>query len=217
MDMMAINFSISGIGLGIAIPAISNRIVFYKEQKRNLKTDVQNLDKKVYGFLAVLNGLLWIYAGMMLDNTFIAILTAMISTVAILIAAIDMRIRLIPNELVLLMLCLGMLFQIILFGWVALLYACFSMAAIGLVFVIVGRLLGFEQVGAGDVKLSAAIGLVLGYPHIKIALIGMSAALLVFCLGGLAVKKLNMQSTFPFAPFMMFGTVCALINIIGEI
>ncbi|MEL7655737.1 MAG: A24 family peptidase [Bacillota bacterium] len=210
---MTIIFGILGIVTGITIPVMSDRIIAYKNHKRNIETDRPVLGGKSRGFIAVLNGLLWAYAGFGSEDILTAILVSILFTAAILISVIDIQIRLIPNELVLLMLCLGVSFQIIYFGWSALLSALICMVAIGSVFTIAGRFLGFEQIGAGDVKLAAAIGMVLGYPLIKIALIGMSAALLLYCLGGIAIKKLTPYSTFPFAPFIMFGTICALVDI----
>lgn len=209
---ITITFGILGIGTGIAIPAISDRIIAYKNQKRNIEAVGLTLGVKSRGIVAVLNGLLWFYAGIGSENIITALLVSILFTAAILISVIDMQIRLIPNELILLLLCLGISFQIFYFGWSALLSALLCMTVIGLVFILVGRFVGFEQVGGGDVKLAAAIGLVLGYPQIKIALIGMSAALLFYCIGGLAVKKLTAHSAFPFAPFIMFGTICALLD-----
>jgi leader peptidase (prepilin peptidase)/N-methyltransferase len=211
---ITIIFGILGIASGIAIPVISDRMVIYKSPKKDSGNIPRGLDIKTRGLVVILNGLLWIYAGIRLENMVTAFLVSLLFTVALLISVIDMQIRLIPNELVLLMICLGVPFQILYFGWTAFAYAFICMIAVGLVFTLVGKLVGFEQVGAGDIKLAAAIGLVLGYPLIKIALIGMSAALLVFCLGGLAVKRMTIHSAFPFAPFIMFGTICALTFII---
>lgn len=208
---ITIIFSILGIALGIAIPIICNKVIIYKKRKTNVETIARRFDIKVRVLVAILNGGLWMYAGIRLENTLLAILVSLLFTVTLLISAIDLQIRLIPNELVLLLLCLGIPFQLLYFGWLAVLTSFICMIAVGLMFTLAGKLVGFDQVGAGDVKLAAAMGLVVGYPTIKIALIGMSAALLVFCLGGLAMKKLTTHSTFPFAPFIVFGTICALI------
>jgi len=195
-------------------PIISDQIVVYKHQKRDIKTAAWGFNRKLCVIFFILNGLLWGFAGMEAGDTISALLVSLLFTVAILIAVVDLRIRLIPNELILIMLCLGVPFQIIFFGWSSLLPAFLCMIAIGLVFTLVGRLVGFEQVGAGDVKLVAVMGFVLGYPNIMIALTGLTVVLLIYCLGGLALKKLTRYSTFPFAPFLMFGTISALTNFI---
>lgn len=216
MDLyITIILGILGIGAGIAIPVVSNQIILYKYKQTNLKGKFGRVTIEIWVLVAITNGLLWIYAGSRLENIFTALLVSLLFTVAILISIIDLQVRLIPNDLVLLMICLGGPFQILYFGWMAPLYAFICMITVGFVFALVGKLVGLHQVGAGDVKLAGTIGWVLGYPHIKIALIWMSAALLIFCLGGLTMKKVTMHSVFPFAPFIMFGTICALIDIIG--
>ncbi len=212
---IVIIFGILGIGTGIAIPAISNINIILKNHKTHTLTLNRRLEINHCGLIVILNEILWLYAGIKLENAFIAFLVALIFTVAILISVIDLQIRLIPNELVILIVSLGIPFQIIKFGWISILYSFFCMVAVGVLFILVARIVGFEQVGAGDVKLITAMGLILGYPYINIALIGMSIALLIFCLGGLAMKKLTVRSTFAFAPFIIFGTICALIYIIN--
>ncbi|QHI71348.1 prepilin peptidase [Aminipila terrae] len=208
-------FGILGISFGMVIPHISNGFVTYKKLRNNSEIVVKNCDIRTVGLVVVLNGVLWSYAGSKTENIFITLLVSLLFTVAILISLIDLKIRLIPNELVLFILFLGAVFQILYFGWMALLYALICMVAVGFMFIMAGKLVGLEQVGAGDVKLAAAMGLILGYPDIKIGLIGMSGALIAFCLGGMTIKKLTMYSFFPLAPFIMFGTICSLIYIIG--
>lgn len=212
---LTVIFGILGISFGMVIPHISNGFVTYKKLRNNSEVVVKNCDIRAVGLVVVLNGVLWIYAGSKTENIFIALLVSLLFTVAILISLIDLKIRLIPNELVVFILFLGAVFQILYFGWMAFLYALICMVAVGCMFIMAGRLVGLEQVGAGDVKLAAAMGLILGYPDIKIGLIGMSGALIAFCLGGMTIKKLTMYSFFPLAPFIMFGTICSLIYIIG--
>lgn len=203
-----------GICFGIGIHGISDSIIAYKNRKKIAKAPDFILNKKIYGIAFTLNVLLWIYAGITLESFYLALLVSLLFTISIVISVVDLRVRLIPNELILLLICLGVLFQIGYSGWPALPMALLCMAAIGLMFAIAGRFVGFEQVGAGDVKLAAAMGLVIGYPNIMIALVGMTSVLLIYCLGGLFLKKLTRYSTFPFAPFIMFGTISALAYII---
>lgn len=210
----AIIFGILGIGLGLIIPDIANQIIIHKSKKVSLEATTKSFHRNVWGFLVILNGLLWLYAGIRVENTFAAILVSLMFTTAILISVVDLQIRLIPNGLVLLMFGLSIPFQIFFFSWVELLCALLCMVAVGLMFSFVGRLVGFEQVGAGDVKLAAVMGLTLGYPNIMVALIGMSVALIIFCSIGLALKKMTLHSLFPFAPFILFGTAFALIYLI---
>jgi leader peptidase (prepilin peptidase)/N-methyltransferase len=211
---MIMIFGILGIFLGIAIRPISKEIISYKSRRKTGENLNLEINKKIQFFATILNSFLWAYAGSRIENFFIAILVSMIFTVAIIISVIDIKIRLIPNELVLLILFLGVVFQVLCFGWQTQLNALLCMVAVGLVFIITAKVVGFEQVGAGDIKLAATIGLILGYPNIMIAVMGMCVTLFIFCVGGLVIKKMVKNSTFPFAPFIMFGTIFTYVNII---
>jgi leader peptidase (prepilin peptidase)/N-methyltransferase len=211
---MIVIFGILGFFFGIAIRPISKAMIRYKARQKICENLNCNINKKIQFFVVILNSFLWAYAGSRIENLFIAILVSMLFTVAIIISVIDIKIRLIPNELVLLILFLGVLFQVLCFGWQAQIHALLCMVAVGFVFIITAKFVGFEQVGAGDIKLAATIGLILGYPNIMIAVMGMCATLLVFCVGGLLIKKLVKNSTFPFAPFIMFGTIFTYVSII---
>ena len=214
----AIAFGIFGIGLGWLIPAIADKIVIFKNKKRNVETIVWRFDgKPLMVLLAILNGLLWAYAGLSVKSIPLAFFVALIFTLAILISVIDLRIRLIPNELLLFILIPGAAFQLLYFGRTALFVAATCGIAVGLIFTAVAGIMGFGKVGAGDVKLSAIMGFVLGYPHILVGLIGMSAALLIYCSVGLVTRKLKLNSMFAFAPFMMLGTIFALVYSITSI
>lgn len=136
---------------------------------------------------------------------------SLIFTLSVIIAIIDLQIRLIPNELVLALLVLGLIFQITYFGKESLPSSILTMFGMMLIFSVVAGAMGFGKVGAGDVKLAGAIGLTLGYPNILTALIVLAALIVIYCSIGLATKRLTLRSMFPFAPFMMAGTVSALI------
>ena len=203
-----------GIIIGYMIPAISSQLINYKNRKRNREPLISNNPVLYRILLVLLNGFLWAYTGSRTENTLIALLICLLFTITIIITIVDIRIRIIPNELVLLMFCLGLVFQILYFGWKALPSALACMLIVGFIFIIVGNFVGLQQIGAGDVKLAAVMGLTLGYPAIAIALVAMSAILIIYCLGGLIIKKLHRYSTFPFAPFLMFGNICGLLAII---
>lgn len=209
---------ILGFTVGMDIPGICDKIIAYKNRKRKSEGLKRHFNGNIISMLFVsVNGILWGFAGFGFDSTLIAILASLIFTVAILIFLIDLQIRLIPNELVMIMLGLGIAFQVTYFGLAALLPALICMLALGLLFFIVGNFVGLNQVGAGDIKLAAVMGLTLGYPNITIALIGMSLALLAFCLSGLLLKRLTIYSTFALAPFMMFGMISALLYLVFKI
>jgi Flp pilus assembly protein protease CpaA len=81
----------------------------------------------------------------------------------------------------------------------------------GLVLVIPVLLYGPGKAGVGDVKLAVFIGLCLGFPSIFYALLAASISAGLLALAGLALHRLDRHATFPFAPFLAFGAILALV------
>lgn len=210
-------YGILGVIIGYKIPSISLKVLEYKKRI----DDVQNEDKSsLYSkmlmmCLVIFNGLAWAIAGYYVNNTLTALLIGIQITLGLIIAYIDINIRIIPNELVLTMIVLGMLFQLINFGFKALLGAFISMIVMMVGFTSVAAFVGFGKVGAGDVKLAGAMGLALGYPLIITAVGIISVGLLLFILIGMALKKIYLSTMLPMAPFMISGYVFAMLYLIS--
>jgi prepilin signal peptidase PulO-like enzyme (type II secretory pathway) len=158
--------------------------------------------------------LFWALSSLQMEDGISALLISLLITAAALIALIDLLTRIVPNELVLAVLILGAAFQLTYYGPEHLLFALLSLLALFLLFTLSAVLFGFDKIGAGDVKLAGAMGLVLGFPFILEAFILMGLAVLFFCMAGLYAHKLTRTSTFPFAPFMMLGMSASLLHIV---
>jgi leader peptidase (prepilin peptidase)/N-methyltransferase len=206
-------FGIIGLIIGYKITDISNKIINYKR----LETDIDEnnfLNSKIMLVLiTVITVVLWALSGS-INNTIIGLLISAQITIGIIIAYIDVKIRIIPNELVLAMIIVGILFQAINFGLLALIGAVISMIVMMVVFTSVASFVGFGKVGAGDVKLAGAMGLSLGYPLIITALGVMAVALLIFILTGMVLKKIYLSTMLPFAPFMIIGYITAYVPLL---
>jgi leader peptidase (prepilin peptidase)/N-methyltransferase len=86
--------------------------------------------------------------------------------------------------------------------------ACFS------VFFLM-RFISPSSMGFGDVKLSIAIGLMLGYLSWAAVLNGIFCGFIaaaVFAMIGLAFRKLTMKGSLAFGPFMLLGAWIALLT-----
>ena len=122
----------------------------------------------------------------------------------------DIRKRIIPNTACLLIACTGFfLFEPVkLFGMLISLPFLFA------------ALLG-KGIGGGDVKLTAAAGLVLGIAKGTAAVIIGLAALLFFYIGCFIVQKIRGRDcvkALPLAPFLSLGCIAAyFINIGGNV
>lgn len=206
-------FAAAGMVLGFLTPDLARSIVRYKcaEKGNEFTADRRYTSVSLKLSLCILNGLAWMSAGFWMEDAASALLLSVLFSTAAVVAWIDIRIRIVPNELVLLMLLAGSAFQTVHSGLSALLVSGLCMAAVVLLFTVAALIAGLGTVGAGDVKLAGAMALALGYPGILTALILMSAALLFCSLLGLFFGKLTLHTMVPLAPFMMFGMMGSLI------
>jgi leader peptidase (prepilin peptidase)/N-methyltransferase len=205
-------YVILGLLIGYIIPDISFKIMEYKKGKENIKKIESILFSKLYKIcFCLFNGVLWASAGLHINSIFVALLISIQITLAFIIAFIDINIRIIPNELVLTIIILGIIFQTINYGLYGIIGSIMSMIFIMIVFTAIAGFMGFGKVGAGDVKLAGAIGLALGYPLIITAMGTMAIVLLVCILAGLAFKKIQLSTMLPLAPFLAVGYVFSLL------
>ncbi|MDA8336023.1 MAG: A24 family peptidase [Peptococcaceae bacterium] len=120
----------------------------------------------------------------------------------------DIRDRRIPNVIVLVGLAAGLALRI----WQGSLLAGVEGALfLGGPFLLLW-LFRRKDAGAGDVKLMTVAGLFLGLPLGRLALIGTGLAALLFAVGQAVVKrKLDLGNHVPVAPFLLAGTMAALL------
>ncbi len=207
---LPIIIGIAGLVIGYKIPEFSYKIMKYKGKDY----EIGNVDFNISIILCLFNGLFWGYSFYRLDNIMYAAFIAIFMTLGLIIAYIDVKIRIIPNELVLVILVVGIVFQITYFGFRALVGAAISMIVMMVVFTAVAGFVGFGKVGAGDVKLAGVMGISLGYPLIITAIGIMAVVLIVFILSGMALKKIYLSTMLPFAPFMIIGYIFALLTLV---
>lgn len=200
-------FGLSGGIFGYYIPYFSKVICKYKtcEKLDEYVTNGGRWQTILPFVLCILNASVWALAGDRTSRLIPAALNSLLFTLCILTALIDLQIRIIPNELVLAMLLLGLGLHLSDSGVASLPGAALSLIGMMVLFTAAAAFVGFGKVGAGDVKLAGAMGFALAYPGILNALLLMCGALIVYIGLGLALRKLTMRTMLPFAPFMMFG------------
>lgn len=144
-------------------------------------------------------------------EVFVMIYYWVIASVLLSIFFIDWKHRIIPDELVIIFSITAFLTTVILTGFAGL----FIHIATGLSYLLVFLALYFftqgKGMGFGDIKLSFAIGLLLGFPNIIVSfylsfLTGAFVSLILVIQG-----KKKLKSKIPFGPFMVFGTGIAFI------
>lgn len=214
MELVRIGvFLCIGLVMGLFIPKASHKMILYKCMKRHKDAPEFSLTHFYKLLVLFLNGALFALAGwlMPLPGACVVCVFVFVALVAIII---DAYIRIICNEIVLLILILGIIYRLLGGGVSALLG---SLAALGIVLVIFGgaalltKLLTKEiGVGVGDVKLAMAIAVTVGYSGVFYFLGGMALAIGAYCLLGVMYHYLTKKSTFPMCGHIMFGFVVAL-------
>ena len=135
---------------------------------------------------------------------------AFYSFVFVLIALIDLKHRLILNVVIYPAILITLLIRL-LSPQPGILSALLG-GAFGLLLFLVVMLVGRGALGAGDVKLAAFIGLVVGFPQVLWALAlgilaGGVAAVIV-----LITRRGGLKSYIPYAPFLCLGALCVLLH-----
>jgi len=212
---LSVIIGIAGLVIGYKVPEFSQRIMQYKKGKDFTGIGIESFNTIM--LLCLLSGVIWGYSFYKFDNILNAAILAVLMTLGLIIAYIDVKIRIIPNELILVISILGIVLQITYFGFNALFGAAISMIVMMVVFTAVAGFVGFSKVGAGDVKLAGVMGLSLGYPLIITAIEIMAVVLLIYILTGMALKKIYLSTMLPFAPFMIIGYITALLTLVGGI
>jgi prepilin signal peptidase PulO-like enzyme (type II secretory pathway) len=165
---------------------------------RWLQIAVESLTAVLFAYLWERFGPSWKLLAMTLIGSFF-----------VLIAIIDLRYHLIPNVLTYPAAAATLLLQLVVPGQslpIALLGGAMGLAPFLLV-----ALLKPGDIGGGDVKLAAVIGLMVGFPLVLWALLlatvagGITAVLL------LLTRRWGPKSHMPYAPFLCLGAMCCLI------
>lgn len=219
---------LSGSLIGIILLYLSNLLINSKEKtnasvnhtiSQLVKNGTENISFK--GFCSTIvknkinsiifmtiNGIGWSCAFAIAGTGFQAIQIMVVVSAALLISIIDMKIRIIPNELVLLLFISSLFFafasiknQPILPHFIGLL--------IGVAFFSIPFLLK-SNLGGGDIKYIAVMGFCLGFPDIVKAMMILSSVLLVWLIYIMISKKGGLKTKFAMGPFISIGFVATM-------
>jgi leader peptidase (prepilin peptidase)/N-methyltransferase len=140
----------------------------------------------------------------------------MVGLFLLLLVVADLFYGLWPDIFVVLLLGLTLVYRLLLalagvMQWADFGIYCFSGVAAGVAFLLLVLGTRGKGMGWGDVKLVSVMGLILGWPKILVAVM---VAFLTGAVAGLILVvtgKKNLKQTIPFGPFLIGGTVVALI------
>lgn len=162
----------------------------------------------IYPLVEFLNALLWLITWLMLGFTLEALFIALLSSLLIVVSFIDLKHKIIPDGLVIILLILGFsnaCFQIFFNNqhWSLWIIGFF---AASLPLYLMGMIYR-DGMGGGDIKFMAAAGLFLGWKLILLALFIGSIYALLYALVLLISRKAIRKTQIPFGPFLSLGII----------
>ncbi len=153
------------------------------------------------------------YVGWQSSSLAVAACALLVTALLLALSLVDLRVRRLPNPLVLALLGCALL-QAIWLGQPTLAMAALGMGVALAVFGVIW-LLGRGALGLGDVKLEAALGALLGYPAV---LAGLFAGVLA---GGLAAlfllltRRAGRKDPFAYGPYLALGAWLVYTRVLG--
>lgn len=165
-----------------------------------------------YTAVEILNALLWILSMLIFhDNVLYAVLAMIVSSVCICMFFIDLEHMIIPDRLQIVMLIAAIPAVFLDTEYYPISHLIGAVAA-GVVFIgtslVVGKLLGREALGGGDVKLAIISGLLLGWQKLILMMLVASVSASIIMIIRRSKEKESLET--PFAPFLTVGLLVAL-------
>ena len=205
--------SAAGAGVGAYIPPIVKKVVGFKCRQYGRPFLRAGFSKKSRVLVILLTAALAALSIWLVPPGQVPFYIGF-CVIAIVGTLVDNRIRMIPNELVLLLFALGLGYRLMVAGFAGLLHSLLALLITAGIFLLAaGTTFLLKKsigVGAGDLKLAMAISFTVGLSEVYLFLFGVVAAMLVYCLAGLCSRRLTVSSTFPMCGQIMAGFVFAL-------
>jgi leader peptidase (prepilin peptidase)/N-methyltransferase len=170
----------------------------------------------MYPIVEAITGLVFVAAFLLYGWTPLLLARLLFACAMIVLFAIDLRHRILPNAITLPGIVLGLAFSLFLPpGWLS---SLIGLLAGGGVLFVIGetyyRLRGIEGLGMGDVKMLAMIGAFLGWQLMLLTLVLASFAGSLLGIALIATGRGGMKAALPFGTFLAVGAIVAAV--VGE-
>ncbi|MBI4856508.1 MAG: prepilin peptidase [Acetobacterium woodii] len=209
MNQIAITVLVLSIGVVVGVLMEKSSVYLIKQRVSTLKQHQFSGSFSKTIFWAIMNATIWLIFVTLNDLRPQTLECMMLFSICIILSAVDISIKKIPNELVLMTLFIGGAFLIT------------GQPLMSLGLNIVGLLIGFiifflpamigKGAGWGDVKYAAAVGFCLGAYGIISAIMIMTFFLMIYASYLIIRGKGNLKSKVALGPFMASGFVSVLI------
>ncbi len=154
------------------------------------------------------------YGGVYLDSTIFAIGLSIAAWLLLVVSVIDIKTQMVSLEYVIAAALVGSGSAVLsgVLSWQSALLGA-ATGAFVLGFVIAAWWLATKQqgMGDGDVWIAAAVGAIVGYPHIWVALVMAVVSGAVIGVAYIAAQRKSMNLAIPFGPFLFSGLLVALL------
>lgn len=212
--IIIIAITILGLAIGLLVDDLAEKTIEYKEKKREKNYQRYSITTKLDTAIniAVVTGLFLITYFYFTTNQ--GIFAAIYAVISIVTVRIDQKVRIIPNEIVLAVLTISAIYQLTTNGLKGLINGIIAMAIVAVIFFlsafITKAISGSLGVGAGDIKLSMAIGVYMGLGNLSLFFMGIIIFLSIYVLGGIRSKMVKIGDTFPMATQIAGGFMLAI-------
>lgn len=196
-----------GFIIGMNISTVVDKIILWKQKQNNTIYIIYRIeykwDKWINGILVTLGFIVAFY-----HFTFYRfILTSIMCILAIFGARLNQRIRIIPNEFVLIILIIGIVNQLITNGFKGIgdifLVVLITAGIFFLSSAITRLIFGSISISMGDIKLAMVLSFMLGLENVYLFLIRIVLFLLIYISIGLFTKTMELYSSLSMYNYIM--------------
>lgn len=194
----------AGLAAGPALPAYAGWIV------RCRRGELARETGQHWMAASLANAAGWLLAWAICPQPAEAAELGLTVSAAVALTIIDIRIRIIPNELVAALLCLWFAFALMEKGVAALPGRAGGFLTALAVFLLAALPGKGKKAGGGDVKLAAAAGFAAGFPGVLAAVLLAGLAALLTGGARILLGRIGRKTPMPFAGFIMAGLIAAM-------
>ena len=196
-------------------PKIADWVLREKKKRRKKPLEIKELNPYYWYAIGVVSLVVTYFALEKFDVVHLSFFL-IFELFAAVISLIDFRARIIPNELVMLLSVVGVIYTLVTKGLQGLGAALVGPVILFVLFMAIIN--GFQTfvgkqfvMGAGDLKLMMAASVATGsLTGLQISLLGMAGSMVAYILIGLGMKKITLYSLYPMACFIMLGMLLGL-------
>lgn len=196
--------------MGLLFGYLMKHIYIYLTRGVEIRSSSLDIRIKNYPLLEIMNGVSWACYIFYFEFGIFEVFGLFLISMSILVSCIDLSYYIIPNSTVITLLIAGIIYRLI-FDQQHI-YIVLTGFLVGSTLTYLMALLSKGGLGGGDIKLSAVMGLWLGFPEIITGLmIGSLIGGLIATLLLISGRK-GHKEPIPFGPFLMIGFLYTFFN-----